>query len=139
MLPHVPRSPSMSSHRRRPTSPTCFTHAHDLRRRASNRRSRLRHLPTMYCTGKPSQVEQPAAIRCKPSRPRMPVPQAPSFDAVPRHTDSCQATPAAAVRCKQPQPTNMRQPPTAATAANAATRARQHPFSLPLLSIIVVN
>ena len=30
-----------------------------------SRRSRLRRLPTMYRTGKPSQAEQPAAIRCK--------------------------------------------------------------------------
>nr|TKV95722.1 hypothetical protein SEVIR_9G380650v2 [Setaria viridis] len=28
--------------------------------------------------------------------------QAPSYGAVPRRTDSCQVTPAAAVRCKQP-------------------------------------
>ena len=70
-----------------------------------SRRCRLRRLTTMYRTGKPSQAEQPAAIRCKPSRPMMPMPQAPSFDAVPRRTNGCQATLAAAVRCKQQQPT----------------------------------
>jgi hypothetical protein len=46
----------------------------------------------------PSEAEQPAAVYCKPSRPTMSLLQAPSSDAVPHRTGSCQATPAAAVR-----------------------------------------
>ena len=61
----------------------------------------------------------------------MPKPQAPSFDEVPCRTDGCQATPAAAIRCKQPQSTIMRQPSTATIAMNTSTRAQQHPFNLP--------
>ena len=97
----------------------------------ASRRSLLCHLPMMFRTGKANQADHPAAVRCKPNCPMKPMPQAPSFDAVPHRTDSCQTTPAAAVRCKQPQPTDMRQPPAATIAANATTRARQHPFSLP--------
>lgn len=39
---------------------------------------RLRHPPTLYRTRGPNCGESPAAIRCKPSRPQMPLPQAPS-------------------------------------------------------------
>ena len=64
--------------------------------------SRLRHLPTLYCTEWPSQAEQPATVRCKPSRSTMPLPQTTSSDAVPHRTDRRQATPPVTVRCKQP-------------------------------------
>ena len=70
--------------------------------RVASQRSRLCHLLMLYCTKWPSQAKQPAAVRCKPSRPTMPVPQAPSSDAVPHRTDSRQAMPAAVVRCTQP-------------------------------------
>jgi len=64
-----------------------------------------------------SKAEQPAVVRCKPSCPMMLVPQALSFDVVPRHTDDCQAMPAAAVRCKQPK-----------TNAHTTTPGLQHDF-----------
>ena len=48
-----------------------------------------------------SRAEPPTAIRCKPSRRTMSMPQAPSPDIVPHHTDSCLAMPAATVRCQQ--------------------------------------
>lgn len=51
------------------------------------------------------QAEQSAAVRCKPSCPTMPLPQAPCSDAVPCRIDRCQATPAAAVR-QDRQPCN---------------------------------
>ena len=65
----------------------------------------------------PSKAEQPAVVRCKPSCPMTLVPQAPSFDAIPRRTDDCQAMPAAAVRCKQPK-----------TNAHTTTPGLQHDF-----------
>ena len=95
-----------------------------------SRRSHLRRLPTMYRTGKPSQAEQPAAIRCKPNCPIMPMPQASSFDVFPRRTNGCQATPAAAVRCKLPQPTTMQQPPAATIAANGTHKSSGTPVQL---------
>jgi len=70
--------------------------------RVASQRSRLCHLLTLYRTKWPSQAEQPAAVRCKPSRPTMPVPLVPSSDAVPHRTDSHQAMSAAVVRCTQP-------------------------------------
>ena len=70
--------------------------------RVANQRNRLCHLLTLYRTKWPSQAEQPAAVRCKPSRPTMPVPLVPSSDAVPHRTDSHQAMSAAVVRCTQP-------------------------------------
>ncbi|KAF8662412.1 hypothetical protein HU200_055992 [Digitaria exilis] len=44
----------------------------------------------------------PAAIHCKPSRPAMPVLQAPFFDTVPHRTDNCQATLAAMAKMGLP-------------------------------------
>ena len=76
---------------------------HSHRRHTSKPSCRLRRLSTMYHTPKsPSNAEQPATVCCKPSRPMMLVLQAPPSDAVPRRTDSYQATPAAAVRCQHP-------------------------------------
>ena len=95
-----------------------------------SRRSRLHHLPMMYRTGKPSQAEQPAAICYKPNRPMMPKPPAPSFDAVPRRTYGCQATPVTAVRCKLAQPTTMQQPPAATIAANVTHESSTTPVQL---------
>ncbi|KAF8713030.1 hypothetical protein HU200_028820 [Digitaria exilis] len=80
-----------------------------------------RRMTTSYCTSRAaattailaSQVllasssddvlhQAPAAIRCKPSRPAMPVLQASSFDTVPHRIDNCRATPAAMVKMGLP-------------------------------------
>jgi len=58
----------------------------------------------------PSEAEQPAAVRCRPSLPTVLLLRASSSDAVPHRTGSCQATLAATVRCKQPESTPMRRP-----------------------------
>ena len=65
---------------------------------AARQEIRLRRLPTLYRSGWPQPCR---AIRCKPSCPTKPVPQAQSFNAFPHRTDCCEATPAVAVRCKQ--------------------------------------
>ena len=51
----------------------------------------------------PSDAEQPAIVRCGPRLPTMSLLRAPSSDVVPHRTGDCQTTPAAAVRCKQPE------------------------------------
>jgi hypothetical protein len=50
--------------------------------------------------------------RCRPSFLWLQKPQAPSVDAVPHRTGECQATPAAAERCKQTSPQPRRDPQT---------------------------
>jgi hypothetical protein len=62
--------------------------------------SRLRRHHVPHWEG-PAMLIQPAANRCKPSRPRLPMSQASSLNVVPHRTDDCIATPAAVVRCKQ--------------------------------------
>jgi hypothetical protein len=57
-------------------------------------------------------LNNPAAIRCRPSLLWLQMPQAPSVDAVPHRTGECQATPAAAERCKQTSPQPRRDPHT---------------------------
>jgi len=82
----------------------------------------------------PSKAERPAVVRCKPSCPMTLVPQAPSFDAVPRRTDDCQAMPAAAVRCKQPKTNAHTTTPGLQYDFGRRRRIQQPPLSLPLAS-----
>ena len=67
------------------------------------------------------------------------MPQAPSFDVVPCRTDSCHATPAAAIRCKPPQrqpsdnlrlPPKLRKPPRGLSNTHSPCHAAEMPTLL---------
>ena len=82
----------------------------------------------------PSDAEQPATVRYKPSLPTVSMLRAPSSNAVPHRTGNCQATPAAVVRCKQQEPTPVQSPLPAGINLATATKALQPPSSQPSAS-----